>query len=144
MKQINNIQEFSASIYAKSPLFKADTIEESYAKYVAYEEKQAEKASKKTAKRMPKFAMADLKANRVAIISQINNMCDAEMVKVVMQKMVDMVNEGDAVAKNIFALVSKAIDALESEGVKVLSNAKMNALEDTLRAKSRNEQIKAM
>lgn len=144
MKHINNIQEFAASIYAKAPLFKADTIEESYEKYVAYTEKQAKKASKKAAKRMPKFSMADLKANRVAIISQINSMCDAEMVKVVMQKMVDMVNEGDAVAKNIFAFVSKAIDALEEEGVKVISNAKMNDLEDTLRAKARNEQAKAM
>lgn len=144
MKVINNIEEFAASSYATAPLFKAATIEESYAMYVEWMEKSNAKASKKRVKVIPTFTMEDLKANRTAIINHIIRICDDSMLKNVMQKMVDMVNDGTSTYKTIFDFASAAMDELEGEGMQVRSNAKITELGEVLREKARREQAKGM
>lgn len=129
MTTINNINEFANSIYAKSPLFKAATIEESFAKYQEFEAKKAAKAAKKFGKAAKKvayirFTMETLKANRNEIIADILRECDKENLAVVMNKMVSMINEGNNTFKSVLAFVSAAEEELREDGIEVINAAK--------------------
>lgn len=149
MTTINNINEFANSIHAKSPLFKAATIEESFAKYQEFEKKNAEKKAKKLAKKSKKvayitFTMETLKANRNEIIADILTNCDKENLAVVMNKMVSMINEGYNKHKSILAFVSAAEEELREEGNDVVNYTKSyNHLQDMIEAGKR-QQMKAL
>ena len=128
MTIINNINEFANSAISKAAAYKANTIEESFAKYQKHMNEIAEKQAQKLAKKSKKlkaaykeFTMDSLKANRNEIINTILGDCNKENLAVVMNKMVSMINEGFRFHKSIRSFVSAAEDQLREEGGEVIN-----------------------
>lgn len=80
-----------------------------------------------------KITMEDLKKNRYEIISFICKECDESNLKVVMNKMVELVNENRSYTTHVVFLAHKAIEELEEEGVQVRDEGKMKDLCEEVR-----------